>query len=93
LVDTILPGGQGIYVQAGSIVDDVGRPGWVPIADPLDADGIAKFFAAGPRLDVFRAEDLNRWADRPNIRPSVYWYQAGDQWFLKGHEGLGAKNT
>ena len=93
LRDMILPGGQGTYVQAGDVFDDSGSPNWVPAhVDPIDNDAISKYWQAGPRLDTFRAEDLNRWADREFVRPGTYWYQAGDQWFLKGHEGLGWKN-
>lgn len=76
------------YFEAGdtaSTADVGGRlpQGWRPSGscEPLDADAVRAFFAAGPQ----------RLAVDPRVaKPKTYWREVGDRlWELLGHESLG----
>lgn len=108
ICDLYLPGDR--YCEAGDIVSDsgIGVPvpvGWPPplAVDPIDGDGLQRFFDQGP-ASMGTAEHGtlsvvfcgNRWTGKPVAPASHYWrsiVQDGHKvWVVNGAEGLGFKD-
>lgn len=106
IVDLYLPGGQ--YAQAGDTLSDIGLGvpvpvGWVPPlgVDPIDGDGLQRFWNAGPTAAMGSAEHGslsivlagNRWSGIAVAPPNHYWrpvMQGGHRvWVINAAEALG----
>jgi hypothetical protein len=107
ICDLYLPGGR--YAEAGDILSDTDGTvpvGWIPPlgVDPVDGDGLQRFWNAGPTRGSGSAEhgslsvvfSGNRWSGKSVSPPNHYWrpvMQGGHRvWLINNAESLGWKD-